>query len=249
LHRTCPNGCPIHPNRLKLILNLLGPQHAGSSVLPEVPYLLIGDEEAPVALLASLGIVPDSGSENREASPDAALLHRLLQQDVNAFEQLYDRHSRIVYALVLRILRQAPTAEEVVQDVFLQLWRNAASYKMERGAFVPWLLTLARNRALDQLRLKSERQRRREEQAEELPPVVTTPPEYEKELDERRSVERVRALMGGLLPQQKRAIELAYFEGLSHSEIADKLKEPLGTVKSWIRNGLLRLKEGLQTAS
>jgi RNA polymerase sigma-70 factor (ECF subfamily) len=197
--------------------------------------------------LASLGIVPDSGSENHEASPDATLVHRLLQQDVKAFEQLYGRHSRIVYALVLRILQQASTAEEVVQDVFLQLWRNAASYNVERGSFVPWLLTLARNRALDQLRLKSERQRRREEQAEELPPVVTAPPQYEKELDERRSVERVRALMGGLLPQQRSAIELAYFEGLSHSEIADRLKEPLGTVKSWIRNGLLRLKEGLQT--
>jgi len=202
-----------------------------------------------LALLASLGIVPDSGPDHREDSPDPALVHRLLRQDVNAFEQLYDRHSRIVYALVLRILRQASTAEEVVQDVFLQLWRNAAAYNIERGPFVPWLLTLARNRALDQLRLKSERQRRREEQAEELPPVVTAPPQYEKELDERRRVERVRALMGGLQPQQKRAIELAYFEGLSHSEIADKLKEPLGTVKSWIRNGLLRLKEGLQTTS
>jgi len=240
----------LHPNRLKLSLNPLGPLHAGSSALPEVPYLLIGEEEAPVflALLASLGIAPDSGSD-REDSPDPALVHRLLRQDVNAFEQLYNRHSRIVYALVLRILQQASTAEEVVQDVFLQLWRNAAAYDIERGPFVPWLLALARNRALDQLRLKSERQRRREEQAEELPPVITAPPQYEKELDERRRVERVRVLMGGLLPQQRRAIELAYFEGLSHSEIADKLKEPLGTVKSWIRNGLLRLKEGLQTGS
>jgi len=181
--------------------------------------------------------------------PDATLVQSLLQRDVNSFEQLYDRHSRTVYALVLRILQQAATAEEVVQDVFLQLWRNAAAYDAQRGPFVPWLLTLARNRALDHLRLKSERQRRREEQTDELPPVVAAPPEYEKELDERRRVEKVRSLMGGLLPQQKRAIELAYFEGLSHSEIADKLKEPLGTVKSWIRNGLLRLKEGLQTAS
>jgi RNA polymerase sigma-70 factor (ECF subfamily) len=172
----------------------------------------------------------------------------LLQQDVNAFEQLYERHSRIVYSLVLRILQQGATAEEVVQDVFLQLWRNAAAYDAKRGPFVPWLLTLARNRALDHLRLKSERQRRREDQRDELPPVASAP-QYERELDERRRVERVRALMGSLQPQQKRAIELAYFEGLSHSEIAEKLKEPLGTVKSWIRNGLLRLKEGLQTAS
>ena len=201
-----------------------------------------------LALLASFGLGPEADPEKREVLPDATLVESLLRQDVNAFEQLYDRHSRTVYSLILRILQQTATAEEVVQDVFLQLWRNAAAYDAERGPFVPWLLTLARNRALDRLRLKSERQRRREDQTDELPPVATAP-EYEKELDERRSVERVRSLMGSLLPQQKRAIELAYFEGLSHSEIAEKLKEPLGTVKSWIRNGLLRLKEGLQRAS
>jgi RNA polymerase sigma-70 factor (ECF subfamily) len=185
---------------------------------------------------------------NREVSPDAMLVRRLLQKDVSAFEQLYDRHSRTVYGLILRILQQAGTAEEVVQDVFLQLWRNAEQYDESRGPFVPWLFTLARNRALDTLRLKSERQRRREEQTEELPPVVTAP-QYEKELDEKRRAQKVRALIGSLNPQQKRAIELAYFEGLSHSEIAEALKEPLGTVKSWIRNGLLRLKEGLQATA
>ena len=186
---------------------------------------------------------------NHEVSPDPTLVHRLIQKDVNAFEQLYDRHSRLVYAVVLRILQQAGTAEEVVQDVFLQLWRNAAQYSEERGPFVPWLLTLARNRALDTLRLKSERQRRREDQTEELPPVTTAAPEYEKALDEKRVAAKVRALMGDLLPKQKKAIELAYFEGLSHTEIAEALKEPLGTVKSWIRNGLMRLKEGLQATS
>lgn len=182
---------------------------------------------------------------NPDVSPDATLVRRLLQKDVSAFEQLYDRHSRVVYGLVHRILQQAGTAEEVVQDVFLQLWRNAAQYDSSRGPFLPWLLTLARNRALDTLRLKSERQRRREDQTEELPPV-TAAPEFEKQLDEKRRAEKVRTLMSFLNPQQRKAIELAYFEGLSHSEIAEALKEPLGTVKSWIRNGLLRLKEGLQ---
>ncbi len=185
---------------------------------------------------------------DHEASPDAMLVNRLLQKDVSAFEQLYDRHSRSVYGLLLRILQQTGTAEEVVQDVFLQLWRNAGQYDESRGPFVPWLLTLARNRALDTLRLKSERQRRREGQTAEMPPVVAVP-EYEKQLDEKRRGERVRALMASLNPQQKKAIELAYFEGLSHSEIAAALKEPLGTVKSWIRNGLLRLKEGLQATT
>jgi RNA polymerase sigma-70 factor, ECF subfamily len=187
-------------------------------------------------------------SANTAVSPDAELVRRLLQQDVRAFEQLYDRHSRAVYGLILRILQQAGTAEEVVQDVFLQLWRNAEHYDESRGPFLPWLLTLARNRALDTLRLKSERRRRREDQTEELPPVVTAP-EFEKELDEQRRAEKVRALIGSLNPQQRRAIELAYFEGLSHSEIAEKMKEPLGTVKSWIRNGLLHLKEELQATA
>jgi len=181
-------------------------------------------------------------------SPDAMLVHQLLQRDVDAFEQLYDRHSRIVYALVLRIVQQASAAEEVVQDVFLQLWRNARRYDTRRGPFIPWLMAVARNRALDHLRLKSERQRRREDQTEELPPVIGFP-QFEKAIDEKRRAERVRAVMGSLNPQQKKAIELAYFEGLSHTEIAETLKEPLGTVKSWIRNGLLRLKEGLQATT
>ena len=185
---------------------------------------------------------------NDEVSPDATLMQHLLRKDVSAFEELYERHSRIVYSLVLRILRQGSTAEEVVQDVFLQLWRTSAQYDRSRP-FVPWLLTLARNRALDHLRLKSERQRRREEQTEELPQVAVAAPEYENALDEKRRAERVRSLIGSLPAAQKRAIELAYFEGLSHSEIAASLHEPLGTVKSWIRNGLMRLKEGLQTTS
>ena len=107
---------------------------------------------------------------------------QLLRRDVGAFEELYERHSRIVYSLVLRILRQGSTAEEVVQDVFLQLWRNSSRYDVSRP-FVPWLLTLARNRALDQLRLKSERQRRREEQTEEFPQIASAAPEFEKALE------------------------------------------------------------------
>jgi RNA polymerase sigma-70 factor, ECF subfamily len=186
-----------------------------------------------------------SPKQQDDAALDATLVRQILQRDMRAFEQLYDRHCRLVYGLVFRIVQQAGTAEEVVQDVFLQLWRNASHYDASRGPFLPWLLTMARNRALDTLRLKSERQRRREDQTEELP-GISAAPEFEKQLDEKRRATRVRELMTGLQPQQKRAIELAYFEGLSHTEIADALKEPLGTVKSWIRNGLLRLREGLQ---
>jgi RNA polymerase sigma-70 factor, ECF subfamily len=185
-----------------------------------------------------------------DVSPDAALVQRLLRRDVNAFEQIYKRHARIVYSLVLRILRQVATAEEVVQEIFLQVWRNSAQYDARRGPFTPWLLTLARNRALDHLRLKGERQRRVEDQSD---PLVSgsiaksvSPPRFEEALDEKRRGERVRALIGALPAQQRKALELAYFEGLSHSEIAAALKEPLGTVKSWIRSALLKLKQELQ---
>ena len=193
-----------------------------------------------------LGIL--NSTSQREVPPEATLPERLIHKDVKAFEQLYDLHSRTVYSLVRRIIQQSSTAEEVVQEVFLQLWRNAAQYDSEKGPFVPWLLTLARNRALDHLRLKSERQRRREDLTEVMPPLAIAPG-YEEILDQKRRAERVQALMGSLHPRQKQAIELAYFEGLSHSEIAEALKEPLGSVKSWIRNGLQRLKEGLQATS
>jgi RNA polymerase sigma-70 factor (ECF subfamily) len=189
-----------------------------------------------------------SPKQHDDAALDAALVQQILWRDMRAFEQLYDRHCRLVYGLVFRIVQQAGSAEEIVQDVFLQLWRNAAQYDAARGPFLPWLLTMARNRAFDNLRLKSERQRRREDQTEEMP-VICTVPQFEKQLDEKRRAGRVRELMTSLQPQQKRAIELAYFEGLSHTEIAEKLKEPLGTVKSWIRNGLLRIREGLQATS
>ncbi len=188
-------------------------------------------------------------NQPEDVSSDAALAQRLLRSDVNAFEQLYDRHSRIVYSVVLRILRQVPTAEEVVQEVFLQVWRNSGQYDANRGPFVPWLVALARNRALDHLRLKSERQRRLENQDEDQIaslPQVAAAPQFEQALDEKRRAERVRSLIFSLPAQQKKAIELAYFEGLSHSEIAAALKEPLGTVKSWIRNALLRLRQELQ---
>lgn len=183
-----------------------------------------------------------------DVSPDAALMQRLLRGDVNAFEQIYDRHARIVYSVVLRILRQVSTAEEVVQEVFLQVWRNSRQYDARRGPFTPWLLTLARNRALDHLRLKGERQRRLEDATDEptQPFPLATEPRLEEALDQKRRAERVRSLIDALPPQQRRAVELAYFEGMSHSEIAEALKEPLGTVKSWIRGALLKLKEALQ---
>ena len=148
----------------------------------------------------------------------------------------------------LRIAQQPAATEEIVQDVFLQLWRTAAQFQASRGPLQPWLFTMARNRALDFLRLKSEKQRRHEESFEFEPPSVSRSPtpQPELEIDQQRRAERVRALMTSLPEPQRRSIELAFFDGLSHSEIAAALNQPLGTVKSWIRGGLLNLRETLE---
>ncbi len=179
---------------------------------------------------------------------DAELMERLIRRDPGALERLYDRHARAVYSLVLRIAQHTPSAEEIVQDVFLQLWRNAHLYHASRGPLEPWLFTLARNRTLDHLRLKREKQRRREETLD-LQPLACAAPNPEYAVDRQQRAERVRTLMQSLTQQQRQAIELAFFEGMTHSEIAQALREPLGTVKSWIRTGLLRLREELEEAS
>lgn len=175
-------------------------------------------------------------------------MERLVQRDPSALEDLYDRYSRSVFSLVLRILQQAATAEEVVQDIFLQLWRNAARYEPGRGPLEPWLLTMARYRALDTLRLKSQKQRSREDDIADRP-FASWAPSPEALLDRETRAARVRKVMSTLPELQRRAIELAFFEGMSHSEIAAAMAEPLGTVKSWIRNGLSRLRQELEATA
>lgn len=199
-------------------------------------------------MLATLLLAVLENFRTHERPEDSALMAQLIQKDPRALETLYDRHSRAVYSLVLRILQQAASAEEVVQDIFLQLWRNAHQFQAARGPLLPWLLTMARNRALDHLRLKREKQRQREDTLD-AEFIIVRAPNFEAEIDRERRAAKVRACMRALPAAQQKAIELAFFQGMSHSEIAAELREPLGTVKSWIRNGLLRLKEGLQTAS
>ena len=173
---------------------------------------------------------------------------QLRDRNSGALETLYDRYSRPVYSLVLRISQQATAAEEIVQDVFFHLWRHADRYDASRGPLEPWLFTMARNRALDFLRLKSEKQRRLEDAYEiDPPPSAMTPAQApELRIDQERRAVKVRAVMAELPETQRRAIEMAFFDGLTHSEIAAALGEPLGTIKSWIRGGLLRLRESLE---
>jgi RNA polymerase sigma-70 factor, ECF subfamily len=178
----------------------------------------------------------------------AELMEQLSRREPWAFERLYDRYARPVYSLLLRIAQQAACAEEIVQDIFPQLWRNADLYQAGRGPLEPWLFTLVRNRALDHARLKREKQCRREETLDEQP-FTCGAPNPEQLMNFERRAERGRRLMGSLPPQQRQAIELAFFEGMTRTEIAEALREPPGTVKSRIRTGLLRLGESLEGAS
>ncbi len=177
-------------------------------------------------------------------------MERILQRDAGALETLYDRYGRPVYSLVLRIAQHPSSAEEIVQDVFMQLWRSADRFQISRGPLEPWLFTMARNRALDFLRLKREKQRRREDSSDsEVVPSMIARPDPEGAIDRSRRAEKVRSLMSSLPDSQRRALELAYFEGMSHSEIAESMGEALGTVKSWIRGGLMRLRGPWSPAS
>lgn len=154
--------------------------------------------------------------------------------------ELYDRYSSIVYAVALRVLGDTGAAEDILQDVFLQLWRNPSAFDSARGSLGAWLAVITRNRAIDALR-----RRRPETDIEDV--IVSVAPDLAGEADRSRAAERVRGVLGSMSGPQRAALEMAYFEGLSHSEIATKTGEPLGTIKTRIRAGLIALRKAFQT--
>jgi RNA polymerase sigma-70 factor (ECF subfamily) len=149
---------------------------------------------------------------------------------------LYDRYSNIVYAVALRVLSDGSAAEDILQDVFMQLWRNPQAFNASRGSLATWLAVIARNRAIDQLRKK-----RPEVEAAET--VISVDPELESAADRSQAIEKVRAVLAGMPREQRAALEMAFFEGLTHVEIAGKTGQPLGTVKTRIRSGLLAVRK------
>jgi RNA polymerase sigma-70 factor (ECF subfamily) len=180
---------------------------------------------------------------------DAELLRRMGAGDERALGELYDRWSSRVYALVFRLLRDRDDAEDVVEEVFWQAWRQAARYEQARGSASAWLIAIARTRALDRLRSAS---RRREapladERAEGAAPVAPVAaadgPAVQVDAAERRT--RVLAALAELPAEQREALELAYYEGLSQTEIADRTGQPLGTIKTRTRLALRKLRERL----
>ena len=177
--------------------------------------------------------------ERIEDQPDdAAILERIVARDAPSVSVLYDRHARLLFNLILRILRDRADAEDVLQEVFVAVWTRAESYNPTLGPPAAWLVRIARNRAIDRFRANAARGRLADASQDLAPPAPTTSPE------ERHDV--VRAL-GVLPPAQRELVEQAYFMGLTHSELAARFQLPLGTVKTRVRTALLALRAHFQT--
>ncbi len=190
-----------------------------------------------------LWILLAMASTARTAPDDLNALDRMGRGDQLGLAELYDRHSRLVYSVALRIVRDRGDAEDVTQEVFVQAWRQSDRFDAERGNVVAWLMTMTRARGIDLLR----RRRVRPELADTdaRPEVTDDAPGQDLQVDWSRRADAVRLAMNGLPLLQRLAVELAFFEGLTHAEIADQLELPLGTVKTRVRQGLLKLRDSL----
>lgn len=178
---------------------------------------------------------------------EAELLRALARGDESAFARIYDRYSPILLGLLLRILRSRAEAEDVLQEVFLQVWQRAHSFDAERGRAFTWLVTLARSRAIDRLRSVGSRERAALRSAEEAPPE-SEPTEWADNAAIRSErAEAVRAALAELPEEQRQVLMLAYIEGMSQSEIAAAKNQPLGTVKTRTRSALRKLSDSLRT--
>jgi RNA polymerase sigma-70 factor (ECF subfamily) len=177
---------------------------------------------------------------------DTQLVGRIAQGDARALEQLYDRYVRQCFGLALRIVGDSALAEEIVQETFLKVWTKPDSYAPQKGQFVSWLLSMVHHRCIDELRRRS-----RTEVALEDPAtgssILDTEADSEPDpgdqvwLNEQRQT--VRQALSGIAPEQRRVLEMAYYGGLSQSEIAARLKQPLGTVKTRMRTGIQQMRK------
>lgn len=185
-------------------------------------------------------------AEPPRESADAALSAGLRSRDSKALAQLYDRYASLVHGLVLRIVQSPHDAEEVTQDVFLNAWQRSAQFDAERGNLAAWLLVLARSRAIDRLRARRSRERNTEAAAQAaafVPASIPDPAASVLDAERRARIERA---LASLTEAQRQAVQIAFFEGLSHTEVAERLNTPLGTIKTRIRQGMLRLRDALQ---
>jgi len=194
-------------------------------------------------LWAAAGSSVSAASHAKESADDEVTLARMARGDPAGLASLYDRYARPVYSLAVRILGSQNDAEDIVQEVFSQAWLQAARYDARKGRVVAWLLTLTRSRAIDRLRATRARPTEAGESPIDVDQLVdgSLGPDAQAMSSDERT--RVRLALAQLPVLQRTALELAYYEGLTHAEIAARLEEPLGTVKTRIRSGLIRLRE------
>ncbi len=174
-----------------------------------------------------------------DRASDLDLIRRLAQGDESALATLYDRYGGVVYSVALRVVKDAGVAEEILQDIFYHLWRHASDYDASRGGLGAWLFVSARNRAIDRLRQRKPPDGPKEE--ESLPSGFN----LESQVAQAELMSRIKSAMDGLPGPQRQALELAYFEGMTHSEISQRTGEPLGTVKTRLRTALQALRQVL----
>lgn len=191
----------------------------------------------------------DASSQHAASNIDPKLLARVVKGDHQAFSQLYDQSSTLLYTMALRILGNRDEAEELLQDVYLEVWRKVSRYDVGRGTPVAWLVTLTRSRAIDRLRARASRGLNKSTESLDGSSASQIADRGPNPFDAQADQE-IRSLVGGALaalPQaQQHALELAYYEGLSHAEIAARLNQPLGTVKTRIKLGMSKLRESLR---
>jgi len=194
-------------------------------------------------LLAALARMQPAAESQAE---DVESLRRVVSGDQGAAAVLYDRHARALYSLILRILGDETEAEDVLQEVFVQAFRQAGRYDASRGVVAAWLLMMVRSRAIDRLRARRSRVEGRTGEVQVLNDVPDAKPDVASAMLDEERTRLVREALAELPLLQRMAIELAYYEGLSHTEIAERLEQPLGTVKTRIRLGLLKLRDVLK---
>jgi RNA polymerase sigma-70 factor (ECF subfamily) len=193
-------------------------------------------------------VVEAGRSPHRDSADHAAdieAIRRAAGGDADALAELYDRHARAVYSLGFRIIGDASDAEEVVQDVFAQVWKQAARYDTSRGVVIAWMLMMTRSRAIDRIRAKRGLPPAAPDSWKGLAEMVDPAQGPELTTLTADQIGRVRDALNALPLTQRLAIQLAFYEGLTHVEIAERLEEPLGTVKTRIRLGLLKLRDAV----
>lgn len=179
---------------------------------------------------------------------EVEMLRRVARGERAAFAELHDRFSGVVYSTVYKVLNNVQDTEDVAQEVFAQIWKKAKSYDRKLGKPLTWIATMSRNRAIDRIRSKQRRSRLNGSFEEMSKVEVSTQRDDQRDMiDIRERGELVRSAVLELTPEQREAIELAYFGGLSQSQVAENLGQPLGTVKARIRRGLHRLRETVES--